>query len=239
MKVLCIVLIVLLLLICAGIFCGLTTVRFPGRKRAGLRVACVGDSLTYGCMIPGCFFRSYPRVLGRLLGKGYCVCNFGVSDRTAQRTGNKPYCREKAYRESLAFQPDIVVLLIGSNDIKDVNRISEEHFLQEYDHLVGTYAALPSHPRIILCTPTTEYLPIAKLFYLTNDVPADRIGRLSEVIRGYAVEKGLELAELFLPTQGRRDLLGPDGVHPNARGAAFMAGEIYRVMQNVPAGSLR
>ena len=89
------------------------------RPRAGQkRVACVGDSITYGCFVPGQPWNSYPRQLGRMLGRGYCVGNFGYTNRTALKSGDYPYTAEKLYRRSLAFQPELVLLMLGTNDTK-------------------------------------------------------------------------------------------------------------------------
>ena len=205
---------------------GLTTVRFPGRIKPGRRVACAGDSITYGCNIPFVYWFSYPRQLGRLLGKGYCVRNFGVNDRDAQSTGDKPYIREKAYRDSIAFAPETVVLMLGSNDVKQNNRRSDEHFVSEYEALIRTYTALPSVKKIILMAPPAAFEPIAKIFYFTNDVPADKLFHLGELVKKAGAELNLPVIDLYPLTANRRDLLGPDGLHPSLKGAALIAEKV-------------
>ena len=205
---------------------GLTTVRFPGRIKPGRRVACAGDSITYGCNIPFVYWFSYPRQLGRLLGTGYCVRNFGVNDRDAQSTGDKPYIREKAYRDSIAFAPETVVLMLGSNDVKQNNRRSDEHFVSEYEALIRTYTALPSVKKIILMAPPAAFEPIAKIFYFTNDVPADKLFHLGELVKKAGAELNLPVIDLYPLTANRRDLLGPDGLHPSLRGAALIAEKV-------------
>ena len=55
-------------------------------------------------------FKNYPHQLSGLLGKQYCVHNYGMSDRTAMETGNHPYTKELRFKRSFAFQPDIVLL---------------------------------------------------------------------------------------------------------------------------------
>ena len=90
---------VILCLAGAAVLCGYTTIRLPIRRREGkTRVACAGDSITYGCTLPLFFLARYPTVLQMLLGPGYVVAAFGVNDRTLQNTGNKPYRKEKAFR---------------------------------------------------------------------------------------------------------------------------------------------
>ena len=69
------------------------------RPRAGeKRVACVGDSITYGCFVPGQPWNSYPRQLGRMLGRGYCVGNFGYTNRTALKSGDHPFAVRRCCR---------------------------------------------------------------------------------------------------------------------------------------------
>ena len=228
-------------LICAGavlaviaVTCGFTTIPFPGRKTGDRRIACVGDSITYGCTIPACFWRSYPRKLGRMLGNEFCVCNFGVNDRTMQETSQKPYIREKAWRNSRAFEPEIVILLLGSNDSKAANWVSDEHFTEQYQRFIQSYAALPSCRKIILCTPPRVFRPAAKLFYLSNDLDIDRIEHIAELVRRLALENGLSLVELYEPTLNRRDLFGMDGAHPNAAGAGFLADRIKTAVLSEP-----
>ena len=71
----------------------------PAKKPAGeaVRVACVGDSITYGSGIPDREHNSYPAQLQKLLGDGYEVRNFGVSGATLLKNGDKPYWKEKAF----------------------------------------------------------------------------------------------------------------------------------------------
>ena len=48
-----ILLIIAVLIAAAVILCGYTTVRLPVRREEGKRhIACVGDSVTYGCTLP-------------------------------------------------------------------------------------------------------------------------------------------------------------------------------------------
>ena len=82
----------------AVILCGYTTIRVPVRREEGKQhIACVGDSLTYGCTLPLFFLYRYPAVLQRLLGEDFQVAAFGVNDRTLQNTGNKPFRKERAF----------------------------------------------------------------------------------------------------------------------------------------------
>ncbi len=101
---------------------GYTTVRLPVRREEGKQhIACVGDSVTYGCTLPLFFLHRYPAVLQRLIRSDVQVAAFAVNDRTLQDTGNKPFRKERAFWQSREFRPDTVVILLGTNDSKDIN----------------------------------------------------------------------------------------------------------------------
>lgn len=227
------ILILLLILAAALILCGYTTLRLPvGRRKAKQHIACVGDSVTYGCTLPLFFLRRYPAVLQAQLGPDIQAAAFAVNDRTLQSTGNKPFRKEKAFRQSKAFLPDTVVILLGTNDSKDVNWISGEAFRQQYRELVDEYRALPKKPRILLCTPPCAFTPVNRFFYITNDAKLGRIPEIAELVRAFAEEQDLETVDLYTLTEGRRELFGPDGLHPNAAGARAIADAVYRVLKD-------
>ena len=215
--------------------CGYTNIRFPSRRKEGKEhVACVGDSITYGCTLPLFFLRRYPAVLQKLLGSQTQVAAFGVNDRTLQNNGNKPYRNEKAFRQSKDYLPDCVVILLGTNDSKDSNWISEDVFQQQYRELIAAYRALPSHPRILICTPPCAFSPVSRFFRITNDAKPERIPAIAGSIRDAAEETGSELVDLYALTEGKRELFGPDGLHPSYEGAKVIAETVCKRMKHLP-----
>ncbi|HEX6984910.1 MAG TPA: GDSL-type esterase/lipase family protein, partial [Planctomycetaceae bacterium] len=77
----------------------------PADQDGPIRVACVGDSITFGSGVEERERNSYPAVLGRLLGERYEVRNFGVSGATLQKRGDKPYWTLDAFKDVSAFNP--------------------------------------------------------------------------------------------------------------------------------------
>ncbi len=131
-------LIIAAILAAAVILCGYTTFRLPvGREEGKRHIACVGDSVTYGCTLPFFFLQRYPAVLQQLMGEDVQVAAFGVNDRTLQNTGNKPFRKGRAFRQSKEFLPETVIILLGTNDSKDNNWISAEAFRQQYADLIA------------------------------------------------------------------------------------------------------
>ena len=223
---------ILLIVICIPlliILCGYTDVQLPVKRKEGkLHVACVGDSITYDCTVPLFCLRRYPADLQRFLGTDYQVAAFGLNDRTLQNTGNKPYRKEMIFLQSKEYLPDCVVILLGTNDSKDCNWISEEAFHRQYIELIAEYVALSSHPRILICTPPSAFSPINRFFCITNDAKLERIPLIAGLVRTVTEETGAELFDLYSLTDGKRELFGPDGLHPSAKGAKVIAEAIGR-----------
>ncbi|MDR0906161.1 MAG: GDSL-type esterase/lipase family protein [Oscillospiraceae bacterium] len=187
-----------------------------------LKVACVGDSITEGLMIANPAVDSYPAQLQVLLGDGYEVKNFGVSGRTLQSSLPStvaafvagPYKNEAAYTNSLEFLPDIVLIMLGTNDA--FWAWDTEKYEAELEEFVNIYRDLDSAPEVWLMTCPPSYM--AGFDYastiITNDVvPA--INRVAEKI-------GAPVIDVYAALDGHSDLY-VDGLHPGAAGAAIIA----------------
>src|SRR5690606_25963367 len=81
-----------------------------------IKIACVGNSITYGSGIVDREHNAYPAQLRAMLGEGYEVRNFGVGGATLLNKGDKPYRKTEAYADALRFKPDIVFIKLGTND---------------------------------------------------------------------------------------------------------------------------
>lgn len=84
-----------------------------------VKVATVGDSLTYGYGLENREKDAYPCILAEKLGHHYQVSNYGLSGRSLQSTADFPYFKEKNAQLSLESEADIVIIMIGSNDSED------------------------------------------------------------------------------------------------------------------------
>lgn len=187
-----------------------------------IRVACVGNSITYGAGIADRDRNSYPAQLQACLGEEYDVRNFGVSGATLSSAGDYPYVRTAAYDSSMAFSPDIVLIKLGTNDTKPQNWRHCEAYRADYQRLIDRYRSLPSRPRIILLTPVRCFLePGAEI---SAALIADSVG---PAVKALAYSNGLEVIDLY-PLFGDRweAALMPDRLHPSAIGAGRMAEKI-------------
>lgn len=222
---------VIMVLLFVYFFCGLSDLHFHKKKRGDMiRIACVGDSITNGALIPFCFFRSYPAALKKALAKGHQVENFGLNGRTLQLSADRPFEREKEYQRAAAFSPDISVIMLGTNDTKPCNWQGTEAFLTEYRRFLSAFRESSGCEKIIICTPVWGVNAKDRFQYLTNDTDAAVLPGIAACVRQLARENGLALADLYACTEGKRDLISYDGCHPNAKGARLIAAEIAKLI---------
>ena len=187
-----------------------------------MKVACVGNSITYGANIANREKNSYPAQLQAYLGDGYEVRNFGISATTLLAKGNYPYTTTRAFTESQAFQPDIVLIKLGTNDTKPQNWVHKDHFMADYQQLIDSYKALSSQPRIILLTPIRCFLPDE-----TSISPKRIATEVRPMVEELAWKNRLEIINLFnlFGDRWEQHIL-PDRLHPSAIGAGEMAHHI-------------
>ena len=155
-----------------------------------IRVACIGDSITWGFTLLNPWKQSYPAQLQELLGDGYEVRNFGYNDASARFDADTPYVKKRIYKESLAWNPDIVLLMLGTNDTKTRNW-DPDIFRRDYRKIIESYSNLPSHPRVILIAPIRIHLILGKP--LLGVHPETMEEGVRPAIRETAEETGLEL----------------------------------------------
>ena len=180
-----------------------------------LRLACVGDSITYGDKLADRETQSYPAVLAQLSGGRFITGNFGVNGATALQGTGRAWTDTAACRDALAFAPDVVVVMLGINDLAFPDSYSR--YPADLETLVRRFQALPSAPRVWLCTLT----PIAPA---QEQAPANRAIReiLVPAIRAVAGRTGAGLIDIASAYPNRLDLL-PDGLHPTSAGAELIA----------------
>lgn len=217
-------------------FNGLSGIRInPKYKEGQIKVALVGDSVTYGHSVKNWPKNNYPALLSDDLGEKYCVKSYGVSGSTVQPDGDQPYNITKAYEWSHDFQPDILVFMLGSNDSKPENWQGAEKFREEYLKLLATYTSVENPPVVLLCTPPTAYFPEGVSEGLSNyDVQPLIIEEVADIVSDIAKENGYYLININDLTENRRDLFGKDNVHPNKDGAKEIASAVYKFITDLP-----
>ena len=190
----------------------------PVHAENAIRVACIGNSITDGSGIDMAETSGYPAQLQNILGADYHVRNFGVSARTMLNKGDYPFMNELAWRDALAFEPNVVVIKLGTNDSKPKNWQFGDGFMADMQQMIDSLKALPSKPRIMLCTP----IPAYKSSFTISD--STIVAGVIPAIRRVAQKNKLEIIDLhekFTNTDGSQ--MQSDGIHPNEKGAGQMA----------------
>lgn len=189
------------------------------------KVACIGDSITYGSRIENREENSYPAQLQNLLGTEWLVGNFGNSGATLLKKGSKPYWNQKEFDNAKNFNPDIVIIKLGTNDSKPKNIKYKENFIKDYIDLINVFNELPSKPKIYICLPVPSFPGNSEI---TDKVLVkDIIPGIKKVAR----KTNTELIDLYKPFKKDASLF-PDKIHPNKEGAGKIATLIYKVLLN-------
>lgn len=201
-------------------------------KKDAVRVACLGNSITDGSGIDMAEEFGYPAQLQNILGSDYCVKNFGVSARTMLNKGDHPYMNEMAWRDALAFHPDVVVIKLGTNDSKPYNWKYSAEFKQDLQSMLKALrpdlaakgkrakksrSADVKKPVVLLCTP----IPAVKDSWGIND--STIVNGVMPIQREVAKEYGLGVIDLHALFPGEEGTMQSDGIHPTSKGAKRMA----------------
>ena len=187
------------------------------------RVACVGNSITYGTGIADREHYSYPVQLQQMLGDRYEVANFGKPGATLLRHGHRPYFEQKEFREAMDFKGDIAVIHLGINDTDPRNWPNyRDEFVSDYLALIDSLRQANPKVRVLI----TRLTPIADRhprFISGTKLWHDEIQQAIETV---ADVSGSELIDFHAPLYPYPNLL-PDAIHPNAAGASKLARTVY------------
>ena len=188
-----------------------------------IKVACVGNSITYGTGLSDRLVQSYPVQLQKMLGNRYEVGNFGKPGATLLNQGHRPYTRQEEYQKALDFAGDIVVIHLGINDTDPRNWPNyRDFFVKDYLNLIDTFRKANPGARIIIARMT----PIADRHPRFQSGTRDWHGEIQTAIETVARYAGVQLIDFHEPLYPYPFLL-PDAVHPTAEGAAIMAKTVY------------
>lgn len=200
----------------------------PNNKVKKFTIACVGDSLTYNAEYKG---ENYPDYLWGMLDErlpsdeGYeiFVGNYGVSGSgvTGWILGDylfdRRYDNLPKYKQSLLMAPDIVLFMIGTNDMTSWNQ-AKVGFEPTYRNLIKSYQE--ANPDVLI--------------FIGISPPAEREGyskkEIAEILnpiqRSVAEDLGLyivDVSKAFSPMEDHLDYYRYDMLHPSAKGAEVMA----------------
>ncbi len=182
-----------------------------------LRIVCLGDSITYGYKLADPERESYPSQLARLSHGQWNVLNSGVNGATVLNKGDIPITAQKEYGRAIKFQPDVVVLMLGTNDTKNANWRYVDEFIGDYVRIVKNFRELPSNPHVISCSvpPISGDYP--------NGINVKRAKEVNKLLKKAVMASKVDSLDIYTPMLQDASLF-IDGIHPNVQGAQAIAG---------------
>jgi len=194
-----------------------------------IKVAAIGDSITLGMGVEGeGTAGSYPTQLQALLGAKYQVANYGLGGRSLLSTGGLPYTQEDFYKQTQASNPNIVLIMLGTNDSgrKNWNAALYEKELIQF---VNVYKNLSSKPKVYLLT-----IPASGI--KGDNAVADNVN--GEIIKNEVVPIIMRVAKttktpiinIYAATKDHLNLFA-DGIHPNTEGYKIIAETVYEAIK--------
>lgn len=188
-----------------------------------IKVACVGNSVTYGAGIDNREMDCYPAQLQRLLGDTYEVENFGHSGATLLNKGYRPYTQQEAYQNALRFAGDKVIIHLGLNDTDPRAWPNyRDDFVKDYLSLIESFRQANPICEIWICGMS----PIAHRHPRFKSGTRDWFWQEQELIEQIAHIAGVTWIDFHEDLYKRPDLL-PDAIHPNTEGAGILAHAVY------------
>ena len=188
-----------------------------------IRVACVGNSVTYGTGLADRAHDSYPVQLQEMLGDQYEVKNFGHPSTTLCNQGRLPYTKVKEYHEALEYKPDMVVIHLGLNDTDpQVWANYADEFVPDYHALIDTFRNVNPKAKIWVCRMTPIFHQHRRFQSSTRNWHAQIQQRIEQV----SMSAKVGLIDLYAPLHCHPELF-PDALHPNPEGAGILAKQVY------------
>ena len=204
-----------------------------GNNQDTVRVACIGDSLTQGFIGNDGKYttsQSYTDFLSNKLGNGYEVKNFGLSSHGLYSEHKYPYIKTEKYKESLEYNPDIVLIMMGTNDAKTIywDKISE-NYAEIFKSFIRSYKNLPGSPEIIVGIPG----PVFEGEFL-EDRPYEIMDAMRKTERDVCAELGIASVDFYEIFKDSKELF-PDGLHFNEKGAEKVSYEFSKEVKKISA----
>lgn len=192
-----------------------------------MKIACIGDSITWGFTILKRNKYSYPAVLQTLVGPEHEVHNFGCNNATASADGDVAYMKRKVYRDALALHPDVAIVMLGTNDTKPINYDAQK-FVYGYMTIINSLQELGA--KVYLMTPPH----ILNQIEIRDGVKIKRIDPTPIALSEETLNEHIlpAIRNFDLPVIEINNIITDisqfnDGIHPNKEGAALIAQTVY------------
>ncbi len=195
--------------------------KFEGTKEV-IRVACVGDSITYGATSTN-KVQNYPAYLQEMLGLDYYVFNAGVDGYSIVSTDQYAYKKTVEFQQVKSFKPDVVLFALGTNDAnptpnqpyknwEDEANDRANKFVQSTNELFDAFIKVNADVQIIMLLPSA-------LFKVGDDAwnadawNANLDKYVTPNLKKIAEERKLKTVDLHSWSLNNKEVF-VDGLHP-------------------------
>ena len=214
------------------------TSAFTTSAFAAGKVACVGNSITYGYEIESWPDKtSYPHHLQDFLREnapGDSVENFGVSGLMVRKDDPASYWKGYRFAPAIEFAADTVIIELGTNDSKSYTSWStpeqeaavDSAITADFEALIDTFQ-VKSKPHVFICL--APYVNNEEWNILDTSI----VNRVNPAILRAGLEKGVNIIDLhsrFSYLENPSWYL-TDHVHPSVEGAKHLAEIVYSHLQ--------
>ena len=225
-------------LLASALVAGLTL--FAGTLCAATKIACIGDSITFGYLIPTRNADNYPKLLGELLGVEFEVRNFGNPGKTCgdypSQKARKRWLGDNAeHKNAVAWQADAYICNLGINDTG--SWWDEKLFVDGYEKLIDAWVGDRKNVALMMWTklapdfrgpdgkatfPGNVFVPVFSFPKQDNGSAKNRptaeklLAKIAKKYKAHAIDA-------YSPLAAHPEFYLPDGLHPNALGAKRLA----------------
>ena len=213
------------------------TLAYPITVKSEYHIACVGDSLTAGHYWAN---QSYPTYLSSKVTSNYKASNFGINGVSITGYGGNSnwdspeyrYIKQDVYTSSLEFRPDIIAIMLGTNDATNWTA-AEPGFIENYRILLDSYLnELPEVKFIMMVSPPAI---TPNQFGIQNDIIRDSVNPIQ---RDLAEEYDMALLDLREEFEAEEDyetkyLRPNDGVHFTEAAAEYVATRVWDITKDL------
>ena len=187
-----------------------------------LKLACMGDSITYGFGLINSD-NSYPGLLAKNLPSDWEIRNFGVNGACALSGKDDSYDKTGMVEKINQWDPEIVLFMLGSNDSKVENWVDSLTYLTACKNLIEKIEGYRRVVIIMLPPPAG-----INFFGIRNEVIQKEI---YPALRELAGEKGYPVIDFTEKMKGSPYLF-LDNVHPNKYGYTLISGAISKELKS-------
>jgi len=188
-----------------------------------IKVACIGNSVTYGAGLQDPASESYPAQLQQLLGASYLVSNFGHSGATLLKNGHNPYYKTKEFEQALTFKPDIAIVHLGLNDTDPRNWPNyKDQFEADYNWLLDALKQVNPAIKLYVCMMT----PIFSGHPRFKSGTFNWYWQVQQLLPNIAQVQKASLINLNEALHNQPNLF-QDNLHPDREGAGIIAQTVY------------